>query len=65
MMVTVRMIAEHAGRHPTTITRALKAAGIEPERIPGAKGLRLPLRKANRFLSLYYPESGQMEGGAK
>ena len=60
--VTIKMIAAHTGKNISTIRRAMSAAGVQAERVPGAKGLRLEVRKANTFLSSYYPEAIQEKG---
>lgn len=58
--VTIAMLCEHTGRHRSTVFRALKAAGIRAQSVPGCKGLRLPERDANKFLLRQWPEVGAL-----
>ena len=58
--VTLAMICEHAKKHRSSVVRALKAAGVQTERIAGCKGVRLREREANRFLLRQWPEAGPL-----
>ena len=62
MHVTVSMLANHAGKDESTIRRALASARASVERIPGARGLRMKIEAANRFLGKYYPEVVKRKG---
>jgi hypothetical protein len=61
--VTIPMICAHAGKAPGTVLRALKARAIPTERLPGAPGLRIEVREANKFLRRQWPEVGPMPPG--
>ena len=56
--VTVAMLADHAGKEVSTIRRALAADRTSVEKIPGARGLRIRITVANKFLAKYYPSAG-------
>jgi hypothetical protein len=58
--VTIPMICAHAGKAPGTVLRALKVRAVPTERLPGAPGLRIELREANKFLRRQWPEAGPM-----
>lgn len=55
--VTIRMIAEHVGRTKQAVGKAIRMAGVQPEKAPGVKGLRLTLKQANDFIGRQWPES--------
>lgn len=59
-MISITMIARHAGKHRASVLRALAAAGIKPQKLPGARGLRLPEREVNKFLARQWPEVGPL-----
>lgn len=59
--VTVRMIAEHAQKTPTGVTKALKLAGIEPRKHPGKRGLRVAASAACAFVLSQWPEVGPLK----
>jgi hypothetical protein len=52
------MLAKHAGKDPKTVKRALRAANVTLEIIPGVRGYRITERDANRFLFKQWPEAG-------
>lgn len=58
--VTPAMIAQHAKKTRLTVYRALKRAGIEGERFPGARGVRIPISIANKFLMRQWPEAAPL-----
>jgi hypothetical protein len=55
--VTIKMISEHVGRTKQAVGKALRMAGVKPEKMAGVKGLRLPLKQANDFIARQWPES--------
>lgn len=54
------MIARHAKKNRVTVYRALKAAGVTAERMPGVRGKRIPIAAANKFLERQWPECGPL-----
>ena len=58
--VTIAMLCEHAQKHRSSVLRALRTAGITPEKIPGCKGVRLPADQANAFLEKQWPQAGPL-----
>lgn len=58
--VTIAMLCAHAGKHRTSVLRALKSAGVEVAKKPGVRGIRLTEKEANRFLAMQWPEVGPM-----
>jgi hypothetical protein len=58
--VTIPMLTRHARKNRSTVIRALRAANVSTEKIPGAKGLRIPEEEANAFLARQWPEAGPL-----
>jgi hypothetical protein len=59
--ITVAQLATHAKRHPESVRRALRAAGLMPAAEKGIKGKRISVTKANRFLSRQWPGTPLIE----
>ena len=53
--VTISQIAERAEKDRATVVRALKAAKVDGQNIPGVKGVRISIAVANRFLARQWP----------
>jgi|GEM_PF-4062384 len=58
--VTIAMLCAHAKKHRSSVLRALRAAGLTPQRLPGCKGLRLPEPEATDFLARQWPQAGPL-----
>lgn len=50
------MICDKTKKHRSSVLRALKAAGVQPERIPGVKGGRIPEKEAVKVVAKHWPE---------
>ncbi|MGV3531739.1 MAG: hypothetical protein ACO1QR_05165 [Chthoniobacteraceae bacterium] len=55
--VTVAMLAEHTCKQPATARRALKVAGVNLVRLPGARGMRATEKDANDFILKHWPDA--------
>lgn len=61
--VTIAQIASLTGRHPESVRMALKRAGMLGARVPGIKGHRIPVAKANRFIARQWPGAPMFQEG--
>lgn len=58
--VTIAMLCKHAGKHRSSVIRALRFANVKQEKFPGARGVRITEKEANAFLAKYWPEAGPL-----
>ncbi len=59
------MITRHARKNRSTVIRALRAANVATEKVPGAKGLRIREEEANEFLARQWPAVGPISSAAQ
>ena len=53
--VTIDQLAAHALKSRSAVLRALRAQKVTLEKFPGAKGARLTVSAANRFIARQWP----------
>lgn len=58
--VTIEQLCKHSGKSRSAVCRALKATQTQTVKQAGVKGVRIPLKAANRFLGLQWPGVGEI-----
>ena len=53
--LTIEQLARHAGKNATHLRRLAIRGVLPAEKMPGLRGYRITISKANRFLARHWP----------